>query len=71
MTNYAVTTKILTHNRPSGDADSVTNIDGDKSSLAKLITDYLETVTDSFTIHYIGVSVDHGVAYATIVHNNA
>ena len=41
------------------------------NQLAKLITEYLATVTNSFTIHYIGVTLNETHAVATIIHNLA
>ena len=70
MAGYDVKTKIITHNRVSNLADDKTE-KGGEDSLAKAITDYLGTVTNTFTIHYIGITINQIHAVATIVHNKA
>ncbi|MFC1535736.1 hypothetical protein ACFL4H_00050 [Candidatus Neomarinimicrobiota bacterium] len=70
MPNYDVTTKIITHNRISNRSDT-TYESGGEDSMAKAITDYLGTVDNTFTIHYIGVTISELKAVATIIHNKA
>lgn len=65
MANYAVVTKVLVISKVTDEADTVSG------SLANVISTYLETVTNTFTIHYIGVSDYMGQLIVTIVHNSA
>jgi len=64
MANYNVTTKVIVSNL-NIDADSVAGY------IAKEVTDYLETVDDSKTIHALDIHpLGSSKAVAFIVHNS-
>ena len=68
MAGFSVTTKIITHNRVSNLSDTETE-KGGEDSMAKAITDYLATVTNTKVIHSVQISHSDINTIAVIIHD--